>query len=55
VVEQDDTRTVSDVIVARLLEWGVERIFGYSGDGINGFMAALQRSGHGPRVRAGTP
>jgi pyruvate dehydrogenase (quinone) len=48
VVEQDDTRTVSDVIVARLLEWGVERIFGYSGDGINGFMAALQRSDTAP-------
>jgi pyruvate dehydrogenase (quinone) len=37
-------RTVSDVIVDRLRDWGVDRIFGYSGDGINGFLAALQRA-----------
>ncbi|WP_403025428.1 thiamine pyrophosphate-requiring protein [Salinibacterium sp. GXW1014] len=46
--DSDTTSTVSDVIVERLLEWGVDRIFGYSGDGINGFFAALQRSEHGP-------
>lgn len=40
--------TVADVIVDRLLEWGVDRIFGYSGDGINGFLAALQRADGGP-------
>lgn len=42
-------RTVSDVVVDRLRDWGVDRIFGYSGDGINGFMQALQRSSDGPR------
>ncbi|WP_210507070.1 thiamine pyrophosphate-requiring protein [Naasia sp. SYSU D00057] len=41
------SRTVSDVIVERLTEWGVDRVFGYSGDGINGFLAALQRAGEG--------
>lgn len=37
-------RTVSDLIVERLKAWGVDRVFGYSGDGINGFMGALRRS-----------
>ncbi|MFP3526411.1 thiamine pyrophosphate-binding protein, partial [Pantoea sp. SIMBA_072] len=37
-------RTVSDLMAARLKAWGVERVFGYSGDGINGFMGALRRS-----------
>ncbi|WP_258804901.1 thiamine pyrophosphate-requiring protein [Pseudarthrobacter sp. NS4] len=37
-------RTVADVIVDRLSTWGVNRVFGYSGDGINGFMGALRRA-----------
>ncbi|MBT2585137.1 thiamine pyrophosphate-requiring protein [Arthrobacter sp. ISL-95] len=37
-------RTVSDLMVERLQNWGVERVYGYSGDGINGFMGALRRS-----------
>ncbi|MFE5670006.1 thiamine pyrophosphate-requiring protein [Agromyces sp. NPDC056523] len=41
-------RTVADAIVARLVEWGVDRIFGYSGDGINGVMQALRRSADAP-------
>src|ERR1700730_17667910 len=36
--------TVSDFIVDRLFEWGVRRIYGYPGDGINGIMGALSRS-----------
>jgi pyruvate dehydrogenase (quinone) len=35
---------VSDHLVQRLREWGVHRIFGYPGDGINGVMGALGRS-----------
>ncbi|GHD51184.1 thiamine pyrophosphate-requiring protein [Mycetocola manganoxydans] len=42
-------RNVSDVLVERLGAWGVDRIFGYSGDGINGLMEALQRAGNQPR------
>lgn len=38
-------RTVSDAIVARMQEWGVDRVFGYSGDGINGVLTALDRTG----------
>jgi pyruvate dehydrogenase (quinone) len=36
--------TVSDFIVQRLYDWGVRRIYGYPGDGINGLIGALQRS-----------
>jgi pyruvate dehydrogenase (quinone) len=38
------TETVGDFIVARLVAWGVERIFGYPGDGINGLFGALNRA-----------
>jgi pyruvate dehydrogenase (quinone) len=40
-------RLVADVMVERLKAWGVDRVFGYSGDGINGFMGALRRAGDG--------
>jgi pyruvate dehydrogenase (quinone) len=36
---------VSDFIVERLGDWGVKRVYGYPGDGINGIMGALQRAG----------
>ncbi len=35
---------VSDYMVQRLREWGVKRIYGYPGDGINGIMGALNRA-----------
>ncbi len=35
--------TVSDHLVERLSAWGVKRIYGYPGDGINGIMGALDR------------
>jgi pyruvate dehydrogenase (quinone) len=34
----------SDFIIKRLTAWGITRIFGYPGDGINGIMGALGRS-----------
>lgn len=36
--------TTSDHLVQRLCEWGIERIYGYPGDGINGIMGALART-----------
>ncbi len=36
-----DTTTASDVLVDRLIEWGVDTVFGLPGDGINGLMDAL--------------
>jgi pyruvate dehydrogenase (quinone) len=38
------SHTVSDFLVQRLYDWGVRRIYGYPGDGINGIMGALQRA-----------
>ncbi|MES2137938.1 MAG: thiamine pyrophosphate-requiring protein [Pseudomonadota bacterium] len=35
----------ADFFVDRLKAWGITRIFGYSGDGINGVIGALQRDG----------
>jgi pyruvate dehydrogenase (quinone) len=35
----------ADFFVERLKAWDVRRIFGYSGDGINGVIGALQRDG----------
>lgn len=37
--------TVSDFLLERLSLWGVRRIFGYPGDGINGIMGAVARAG----------
>jgi len=36
--------TVSDFLVQRLHDWGVRRVYGYPGDGINGVMGALNRA-----------
>ncbi len=38
-------QTVSDYFWERLHQWGVRRIFGYPGDGINGLLGALDRAG----------
>ncbi|MFM0715461.1 thiamine pyrophosphate-requiring protein [Paraburkholderia strydomiana] len=38
------TATVGDFVVERLRDWGVRRIFGYPGDGINGVFGALNRA-----------
>src|SRR5947209_4564292 len=37
---------VGDFVVKRLKAWGVKRIFGYAGDGINGVIEALNRAGN---------
>jgi pyruvate dehydrogenase (quinone) len=37
-------QTVADFTIDRMQQWGVKRIFGYPGDGINGFMAALKEA-----------
>jgi pyruvate dehydrogenase (quinone) len=38
------TTTVGDFLIDRLYAWGVRRIFGYPGDGINGVFGALSRA-----------
>jgi pyruvate dehydrogenase (quinone) len=41
--------TVGDFLLDRLSTWGVKRIYGYPGDGINGLMGAFERSSNGKR------
>ncbi|GAB3649495.1 pyruvate oxidase [Glycomyces tarimensis] len=41
--------TVGDHIIERLREWGVEQVFGYPGDGINGILVAFGESDNRPR------
>ena len=36
--------TVGDFLLERLAQWGVKRIYGYPGDGINGIMGAFGRA-----------
>jgi pyruvate dehydrogenase (quinone) len=38
------SHTTSDFLVQRLFDWGVRRVYGYPGDGINGIMGALDRA-----------
>ncbi len=37
-------QNVADYIIERLHSWGVRRIYGFPGDGINGFMGALNKA-----------
>jgi len=38
------SKQVSDHVVERLGAWGIKRVYGYPGDGINGVMGALDRA-----------
>ncbi|HOB76121.1 MAG TPA: thiamine pyrophosphate-requiring protein [Phycisphaerae bacterium] len=40
---------VSDFLIGRLKAWGIHRLFGYPGDGINGIMGALNRAEGDPQ------
>ncbi|HEX3299170.1 MAG TPA: thiamine pyrophosphate-requiring protein, partial [Actinomycetota bacterium] len=39
---------VADYVLARLTAWGVHRVFGYPGDGINAFLGAFDRADGDP-------
>jgi pyruvate dehydrogenase (quinone)/pyruvate oxidase len=43
------SKLASELLVERLIDWGVEVVFGLPGDGINGIMEALRR--HKARIR----
>lgn len=43
-----EPKLVSDALVERLRVWGVRRLYGYAGDGINGLLGALGRAGNQP-------
>src|SRR5919106_2874509 len=40
--------TVADQLLERLREWGVHRLYGYPGDGINAILGALDRTDGDP-------
>src|SRR5690349_20247014 len=42
-------KEVSDYLLERLRAWGVEHVFGYPGDGINGLLAAWGRADNKPK------
>jgi pyruvate dehydrogenase (quinone) len=42
-------KTVANMLVERLLDWGVDTIFGYPGDGVNGIFEALRT--HQEKIR----
>jgi pyruvate dehydrogenase (quinone) len=44
----DQQRLVADLVVERLRAWGVERVFGHAGDGINTILGAVRRAADGP-------
>src|SRR5487761_800722 len=44
------SETVADFLLKHLDEWGVKRIYGFPGDGINGMLAALDRAGDKPKL-----
>jgi pyruvate dehydrogenase (quinone) len=41
--------TVADYLLERLRAWGVQHVFGYAGDGINGILAAWGRADNEPQ------
>jgi pyruvate dehydrogenase (quinone) len=43
------SQTVADYLLERLREWGVETVFAYPGDGINGLLAAWGRAENNPK------
>ncbi|WP_049573075.1 thiamine pyrophosphate-requiring protein [Streptomyces sp. SBT349] len=43
------SRTVADHLLSRLRAWGVDTVYGYPGDGINGLLAAWGRADNEPR------
>ena len=38
------SQLVADYVLGRLTEWGIHRIYGYPGDGINAFLGAFDRA-----------
>jgi pyruvate dehydrogenase (quinone) len=47
------TTTVADYLLRRLREWGVDKVFGFPGDGINGILAAWGPGREQPEVHPG--
>jgi pyruvate dehydrogenase (quinone) len=44
------SQLVADYVLERLRDWGIHRIYGYPGDGINALLGALDRAGGDPEL-----
>ena len=44
------SKLVADAILERLRDWGIHRVYGYPGDGINALLGALDRAGSDPEL-----
>ena len=44
------SENVADFLLKRLREWGVSRVYGYPGDGINAIMGAFRRADNEPEL-----
>src|ERR1700709_326387 len=42
-------QTVGDFVAQRIVEWGINRIYAYPGDGINGVIAGIRKNDDKPR------
>src|SRR5579875_2752644 len=45
---REDMPNVAHFMLNRLREWGIHRVYGYPGDGINGFLGAFEEVGSDP-------
>src|SRR3954471_6974382 len=48
--EEGGPMLVADYMLERLRQWGIHRIYGYPGDGINAFLGALDRADGDPEL-----
>src|SRR5690349_21604807 len=42
------SESVADFLLERLRDWGIRRVYGYPGDGINAIIGAFRRAGNDP-------
>jgi pyruvate dehydrogenase (quinone) len=42
------SESVADFLLERLRDWGIRRVYGYPGDGINAIVGAFRRAGNDP-------
>ncbi len=47
--------SVGEYVMKRMQEWGVERIYAYPGDGINGLLAGLRKNEDQAALHPGAP
>ncbi len=46
------SQSIGSYLLERLGSWGVDRVFAYPGDGINGILGAWGKADYAPRVHS---